>query len=106
MSGKRVCKVRLLQVKGIDYGGYKIRGRVRVYRVVECEPRQKGYLNEKGVRLIWQSGPLSWRDAAWDLEQRAEAKRIASAGNRALAVGLEPGTPEGIVADREQEVTA
>lgn len=29
-----------------------------VYRVVECRVDQSGYLNERGVRVIWQSSPL------------------------------------------------
>lgn len=75
-----------------------------IYRVVECEPEQHGWLSERGVVLVWQSEFLTYQGGPKDRAQKTEAERICALGNRAIAVGLVPKTPEGIIGDREQEI--
>ena len=101
MTAKRICKVVRRRDPSMP-GAYKYSR--WVYRVVECLEGQQGFLNERGVRLVWESDFVTYRGGPKDHQQRALASAIAALGNRALAVGLEPGTPLGIISDREQEV--
>lgn len=95
----RICKV----VKRHDTSvanAYKYRR--WVYRVVECTPEQKGYLNERGVVQVWESDFCTYaskRPGTKDYEQRAEAERIAAEGNARLALGLDVDTPPAVLAD-------
>jgi hypothetical protein len=75
-----------------------------IYRVVECGTGQRGYLNERGVKLIHQSAPLTYSGGPKDRAARAECERIAALGNRALAVSLTSDAPEYAIMDREQEM--
>ena len=49
MSNERIIKVVLISVGAIRrYSRW-------VWRVVECQRGQRGYANERGVRIIWES---------------------------------------------------
>ncbi len=100
---RRVCKVVRRKAIGVANAYHYA---IWVYRVMECWSDQVGYLNEKDVICLHESVPCTYRSTkpgTKDYEARAEAERIAAAGNRRLALGLAVDTPDGIVADYEAE---
>ncbi len=100
---RRVCKVVRRKPSGVANAYHYA---IWVYRVMECWGHQAGYLNERDVVCLHESAPCTYRSTkpgTKDYEARAEAQRIADAGNRRLALGLAVDTPEGIVADYEKE---
>ncbi len=76
-----------------------------VYRVVEIEEGQSGYLSERGVVLIHQTAGCTYRGGPKDRAARAEAERIAAAVNRRLSAGFQWDTADGIVTDYLSERT-
>lgn len=70
-----------------------------VYRVVVCEPRQNGYLNERGVELAHESEFVTYAGGKKDRIQRAECERIATNINTKLEHGFKWDTPDGVFAD-------
>lgn len=77
------------------------------WRVVECEPEQKGHKCEKGVIVLWESptfdargktlrsGKKWWEEHAIELEVRLRA---------CLRAGLSYETPQEIVTDKLQDM--
>lgn len=84
----RICKVvRRKYTNVANSYGYNI----WVYRVIECEDHQSGYLSEKNVELIWESEPITYYSPKLTTKcgkNLVEARRISDYGNKCLSLGL------------------
>src|SRR5262245_39751823 len=103
----RVVKISELQARWFGGRGAKaLDPHIHIYRVVECEPRQAGYLFEQGVVLVWQSGRFDSRGHGPGSRRAflyVLAARSARHARRALAVGLSASAPACAVADLLEE---
>lgn len=71
---ERIVKVILVSISSV-------RGYNRwVWRAVECQPNQRGYRTERGVKVLWESYPLYRPTASRGKgpAARAKAKQVAA----------------------------